>query len=114
MLFPRPTLVQILALAEIGASAFQLQTTLEQRRDVLEGATRIRRMGEEENDEEIETGKMPAYPRSMLKLELSDGSRVFKAIEYRSIGEVQLGETALGAKVGATQGLEADFSAPST
>ena len=58
-------------------------------------------MGEEENDEEVEEGKMPAYPRSMLRLDLSDGRRVMKAIEYRSIMELQLGETALGAKVSA-------------
>lgn len=67
---------------------------------MLDGATRIRRMGEEETDEEVEEGKLPAYPRGMLKMEVSDGRRVMKAMEYRRIGELKLGETALGAKVG--------------
>ena len=98
-LFSRPTLVQILSITEIGSSAFQLQTVVEQRRDVLEGTTRIRRMGEEDSEDEVEDGKLPAYPRGMLKLEISDGRRVMKAMEYRRIEELKLGETALGAKV---------------
>ena len=57
-------------------------------------------MDEEDEDEKIEEGKLPAYPRSMLKMEVSDGSRVIKAMEYRRIDALQLGETALGAKVG--------------
>ncbi len=56
-------------------------------------------MGEEDEDDEVEEGKLPAYPRGMLRLELSDGRRVMKAMEYRRIGELKLGETALGAKV---------------
>ena len=101
-LFPQPVLLQIVALTEIGSSAFQLQTVLEQRRDVLDGKTRIRRMGDEDDTGEMdlaELGKLPAYPRGMLKLELSDGRAVVKAMEYGRLGGLKLGETSLGAKV---------------
>ncbi|RXK42419.1 hypothetical protein M231_00409 [Tremella mesenterica] len=97
-LFPRPVLVQIMSITEIGSSAFQLQTVLEQRRDVLDGKTRIRRMDEEEEDEG-EDGRLPVYPRGMLKLELSDGRGVMKGLEYRRLGGLVLGETALGCKL---------------
>jgi RecQ-mediated genome instability protein 1 len=100
-LFPQPTLLQIISLTEIAASAFQLQTVLEQRRDVLDGASRIRRMDDEDTeDEEVGEGKLPSYPRGMLRLELTDGERVIKGIEYRRIEGLELGETALGCKVG--------------
>ncbi|ORY35741.1 hypothetical protein BCR39DRAFT_511855 [Naematelia encephala] len=100
ILFPSPVLVQLISLTEIGSSAFQLQTVLEQRRDVLEGATRILRMDEEEEqDHGVEEGKLPAYPRGMLQLEISDGRRVMAAMEYRRINGLVLGETALGAKL---------------
>ncbi len=57
-------------------------------------------MGDEEGDDGVEAGKIPDYPREMLKMEISDGRRVMKAMEYRRIGALKLGETALGAKVG--------------
>jgi hypothetical protein len=107
-LFPTSTLLQILSVTEIGSSAFTLQTVLEQRRDVLDGATRIRRMDDELISEggdadgaggAAEDGKLPAYPRSMLRMELTDGERVIKGIEYRRIETLVLGETALGCKV---------------
>lgn len=99
-LFPQPTLLQLISLTEIAASAFQLQTVLEQRRDVLDGASRIRRMDDEDTeDEEVGEGKLPSYPRGMLRLELTDGERVIKGIEYRRIEGLVLGETALGCKV---------------
>lgn len=106
-LFPRPVLLQVLSLTEIGSSAFQLQTVLEQRRDVLDGKTRIRRMDDDGDGagagggevDMAELGKLPAYPRGMLKLELSDGRGVIKAIEYGRLGALKLGETSLGAKV---------------
>ncbi|EIW68272.1 hypothetical protein TREMEDRAFT_63442 [Tremella mesenterica DSM 1558] len=87
-----------MSITEIGSSAFQLQTVLEQRRDVLDGKTRIRRMDEEE-EEEGEDGRLPVYPRGMLKLELSDGRGVMKGLEYRRLGGLVLGETALGSKL---------------
>lgn len=90
-------------MTEIGSSAFQLQTVAEQRKDILSGQTLIRRMDDEvvdEDDEEVDKGKLPVYPRGMLKLELSAGDgRVIKAIEYRRIGELRLGETSLGTKL---------------
>lgn len=91
---------------EIGSSAFQLHNVLEQRRDVLDGATRIRRMDDEEQeygegDEGVDRpgDKLPAYPRGMLKLQVSDGQQVVNAMEYKRIADLCLGETPLGAKV---------------
>ncbi|WVW85531.1 hypothetical protein I302_107569 [Kwoniella bestiolae CBS 10118] len=99
-LFPRPHILQIQHISEIGHSAFQIQHTMEQRSEVLSGQNLIRRMDdEEEGENELDNGKVPPYPRSMLKLELSDGRRVVKAMEYRRIGGLVLGQTSLGCKV---------------
>jgi RecQ-mediated genome instability protein 1 len=88
---------------EIGSSAFQLQTVAEQRKDIINGTTLIRRMDDEmdEDDEEaIKQGKMPVYPRGMLKFELGTGDGVvIDAIEYRRLPGIMLGETSLGAKL---------------
>lgn len=102
ILFPKPTLFQITSITEIGSSAFQLQTVAEQRKDILSGQTLIRRMDDEveDDEEEVHKGKLPVYPRGMLKLELSAGDgRVIKALEYRRISELRLGETSLGSKL---------------
>lgn len=97
VLFPRPTLVQLHSITEIGASAFALNTAREQRREVLSGATRIRGIDDDEDD--IDDSKLPAYPRSMLGFEVSDGRSTIRAFEYRRLPELQLGETRLGLKV---------------
>ena len=99
LLFQQPTILQIHSITEIGSSAVTLQNTLEQRRDVLSGKTRIRGMDEGEDEEELVPGKIPEYPRGMLKLELGDGRVKVRAIEYHRLGELKLGETALGCKV---------------
>ncbi|WWD19153.1 hypothetical protein CI109_103611 [Kwoniella shandongensis] len=99
ILFPRPTLLQIHAISEIGSSAFQIQTVMEQRSEVLSGASRIRRLDDDENEEEEEDGKVPPYPRGMLRLEVGDGRRVMRAMEYKRIGELVLGQTSLGCKL---------------
>lgn len=97
VLFSTPTILQIHTVAEIGNSAFQLRTTLEQRRDIISGATHIRRLGDEDVDNDI-TGP-PPYPRSMLAMDVSDGRTALRAIEYRRIPELVLGEAPLGTKV---------------
>jgi len=100
-LFFTPTLVQIHSIAEIGASAFTLKTTLEQRRDIISGATRIRRLEDEEEDatQAAKEKGPPPYARSMLSLLVSDGRTALRAIEYRRIPELTLGVTPLGTKV---------------
>jgi RecQ-mediated genome instability protein 1 len=103
-LFPVPTLVQIHSVAEIGASAFALNTTLEQRRDIISGATRIRRLEDEEDEQQAEKGP-PPYPRSMLVMDVSDGRTALRAIEYRRITGLTLGATPLGTKVSIRVGL---------
>jgi RecQ-mediated genome instability protein 1 len=77
-------------MTEIGSSAFQLQTVAEQRKDIINGTTLIRRMDDELDDDEeeqIKEGKT-----------LGDG-RVVDAIEYKKIPGILLGETSLGAKM---------------
>lgn len=101
VLFPRPTLVQLHSITEIGASAFALNTAREQRREVLSGATRIRGIDDDEDD--IDDSKLPAYPRSMLGFEVSDGRSTIRAFEYRRLPELQLGETRLGLKVSSAE-----------
>jgi RecQ-mediated genome instability protein 1 len=90
-------------MTEIGSSAFQLQTVAEQRKDIINGTTLIRRMDDEmdeEDEEAIKEGKMPVYPRGMLKFELTMGDGVVvDAIEYKKVGGILLGETSLGAKL---------------
>lgn len=99
-LFFTPTLVQVYRIAEIGASAFQLKTTLEQRRDVISGATRIRRLEDEEEDAPGQDDKgPPPYQRSMLSMLVSDGRTALRSIEYRRIPDLTLGVTPLGVKV---------------
>lgn len=55
---------------QIGSSAFNLQRILHDRQEARSGVAKIRRLV----GEEVEEGEEgPKYPRSMLKLELSDG-----------------------------------------
>ncbi|WVR09499.1 hypothetical protein IAU60_006567 [Kwoniella sp. DSM 27419] len=98
ILFPKPALLQIHALSEVGNSAFQIQTVREQRSEILSGQSRIRRLDDEAEDE-MEDGKVPPYPRSMLRLEVGDGRRIMKAMEYKRIAGLVLGQTSLGCKL---------------
>ena len=85
-------LVQIQGMTEIGHSAFSLQNVQQTRVDRadLAGLT-----GDDDEDE----GPIPSYPRSMLQFELTDGSQLIKAIEYRRLPDLELGVTPLGYKV---------------
>ena len=90
-----PILVQIMALTEIGHSAFSLMNFRQKKIDRadLSGLT------QGDNEGEADEGPVPNYPRSMLKLELSDGAIRLNAIEYRKIPELDLENTPLGFKV---------------
>ncbi|KAJ3993174.1 hypothetical protein F5050DRAFT_763719 [Lentinula boryana] len=91
-----PILVQIEAMTDVGVSAYSLNKTRlirEERRDAGEEQ-------EGEADDEVEgEGPIPNYTRSMLRLELSDGSTTLRAAEYRPIPELTLGGTPLGFKL---------------
>ena len=95
-------LVQIVDITEIGHSAFSL-TNVRQTRLDQEDLAGLARQNEEENenqdqvDEDI--GPIPKYPRSMLKLQLSDGTVTVPAIEVKRIPGLELGVTPLGCKV---------------
>jgi RecQ-mediated genome instability protein 1 len=97
---PGPYLVQILALTDIGHSAFQLKNTRQIRQERADmSALAIENENQEEGEEE---GPVPDYPRGMLRFELSDGSTLLPAIEYRKLPQLVLGVTPLGCKVDAT------------
>ncbi|THV07361.1 DUF1767-domain-containing protein [Dendrothele bispora CBS 962.96] len=91
-----PILVQIESITDIGVSAYDLNKIRETREERLAAGEQE----EGEGDVEIEgEGPIPKYPRSMLRLEISDGVTTIKAMEYRSIPELSLEETQLGCKV---------------
>ncbi|KAI0034240.1 hypothetical protein K488DRAFT_46011 [Vararia minispora EC-137] len=88
-----PILVQITSVTDIGHSAFSLQSVRQMRIDRADLA------GLAEQDGGEDDGPIPKYPRSMLRLELSDGTTTIKAIEYRRIPQLTLDDTPLGYKV---------------
>ncbi|KAL7417288.1 hypothetical protein BDY24DRAFT_377349 [Mrakia frigida] len=93
-------LVMVVSITEIGSSAFTLQRTLHDRQEARTGVAKIRRLvGEEEADDDEEGQEGPKYARGTLKLELSDGFRTVRAIEYKRISSLKLGETRLGSKL---------------
>ena len=95
-------LMQIVDITEIGHSAFSL-TNVRQTRLDQEDLAGLARQNEEENegqnqaDEDV--GPIPKYPRSMLKLRLSDGSITVPAMEFKRVPGLELGVTPLGCKV---------------
>ncbi|EPQ54219.1 hypothetical protein GLOTRDRAFT_11659, partial [Gloeophyllum trabeum ATCC 11539] len=86
-----PILVQISAITDIGQSAFSLQNVRQTRLDRADLAG----LGQEGDEDE---GPIPRYPRSMLRFQLSDGNLSIKAVEYRKLPQLELGETPLGYK----------------
>ncbi len=91
-----PILVEIISITEIGHSAFTLQNVRQAR---IERADLAGLSDEEGNNEEDENRRIPKYPRSMLRFQLSDGVTVLPAIEYRPLPDLKLGVTPLGFKV---------------
>lgn len=89
-------LVQIVALTEIGSSAFQLLQVHKAREEFEMGG--IVGLDGEEDEVDGARGK-PKYPRNMLRFKLSDGYIEADAIEYRSLPGLELGETPLGYKM---------------
>ncbi|KAI0044040.1 hypothetical protein FA95DRAFT_1497719 [Auriscalpium vulgare] len=88
-----PTLVEIVDMTDIGQSAFSLHNVRQTRIDRADLA------GLAEDDGGEDDGPVPRYPRSMLRLQLSDGTTTLNAIEFRKLPELELGETPLGYKV---------------
>jgi RecQ-mediated genome instability protein 1 len=88
-------LVQILALTEIGHSAFNLKNVHQTKKDKAD----LSGLAGGDNEDEADEGPIPNYPRSMLQFELSDGAITLKAMEYRRIPQLDLENTPLGFKV---------------
>lgn len=93
-----PILVQIMALTEIGHSAFSLMNVRQTKIDRAD-LSGLAQQGENNEDAEADEGPVPNYPRSMLQFELSDGTIKLNAIEYRKISQLDLENTPLGYKV---------------
>jgi RecQ-mediated genome instability protein 1 len=89
-----PVLCEVTDITEIGHSAFTLLNTRQQRNE-LEDLANLALDDGVENDE----GPCPDYPRTMLRLELTDGTTTVHAVECRKIPQLKLGETPLGYKV---------------
>ena len=94
-------LVQIVDITEIGHSAFSLMNVRQTRLDQEDLAGLARQNEENENQDQADedVGPIPKYPRSMLKLQLSDGTITVPAIEFQRIPGLELGVTELGCKV---------------
>ena len=90
-----PVLVQILALMEIGHSAFNLMNVQQAKKERAD----LSGLARGDDEDEAGEGSIPNYPRSMLQFELSDGAITLKAIEYRKIPQLDLEKTSLGFKV---------------
>jgi hypothetical protein len=96
-----PCLVEVVAIDEVGNSAFSLMNVRQARIDKADLAGLANAgAGEGQEGAEDDEGPIPKYPRSMLKLTLSDGTNTFKAMEFKRLPDLQLGETPLGYKVG--------------
>ncbi|KAG9123547.1 hypothetical protein FRC07_014776 [Ceratobasidium sp. 392] len=86
-------LCEVVAITEIGHSAFNLKNVRQARIDKEDLAGLA---GDLEDGEDY---SVPKYPRSMLRMQISDGHKTMRAIEYRRIPEFELGVTPLGIKV---------------
>ena len=94
-----PVLVQIIAIADIGISAFQLEQVRAAREERFAAGVGDEE-GEEDGDVDVEgEGPMPKYPRGILRFKLSDGHTTLEAMEYRHMPQISLGPTPLGYKV---------------
>ncbi|KAG6862495.1 hypothetical protein C0995_000042 [Termitomyces sp. Mi166 len=91
--------VEVIALTEIGHSAFSLnQTRLAREERIKEG--NIVDDPEQEGDIDVAgEGPMPKYSRGMLHFQLTDGTTTVPAIEYRALPQLSLQDTPLGIKV---------------
>ncbi|KIJ66997.1 hypothetical protein HYDPIDRAFT_85625 [Hydnomerulius pinastri MD-312] len=96
---PTALLVEIRSITEIAHSAFSLLNTHQTRLDRADLGLAQGDNNEQQQQVEEDEGPVPRFPRGMLKFELSDGCTVFRAVEYRSIEELELGATPLGFKV---------------
>jgi RecQ-mediated genome instability protein 1 len=102
-----PLLVQVVSITEIGASAFTLANVRQSRLDKADmtGLTKERDLDNEgdakdaEQDLDEEDVTMPSYPRSMISMMIDDGTTRIKAIEFKRVPKLVLGETPLGCKV---------------
>lgn len=94
---PIPLLVEIKSITEIAHSAFSLLNTHQTRLDRADLGLAQEENAEQHRDEDERP--VPRFSRGMLRFELSDGLTTFRAIEFRSLPQLELGTTPLGYKV---------------
>lgn len=89
--------VEVVSIMEIASSAFNLNQTRQAREERMKAGDVD---DEGEGDIEVEgEGPMPKYSRGMLKFQLTDGTTMLPAIEYRPLPDLSLESTPLGYKV---------------
>ncbi|KAK0450248.1 hypothetical protein EV421DRAFT_1323816 [Armillaria borealis] len=82
-----PVLVEIVSITDIGVSAYNLNKIRITRDERI--AAGEQEVGE--GDVEVEgEGPIPAYTRSMLRMDLSDGTIILKSMEYRPLKDLTL------------------------
>ena len=96
---PTPLLVEITSITEIAHSAFSLLNTHQTRIDRADLGLAQEEDEQAEQQRDEDEGPVPRFPRGMLRFELSDGLTTFRAIEFRSLPQLELGTTPLGYKV---------------
>ena len=90
--------VEVVSIMEIASSAFSLNQTRMAREERMKAGD----LNDEEGEGDIEVegeGPMPKYSRGMLKFQLTDGTTVLPAIEYRPLPDLSLENAPLGYKV---------------
>ena len=84
---------------EIAHSAFSLLNTHQTRIDRADLGLAQEEDEQAEQQRDEDEGPVPRFPRGILRFELSDGLTTFRAIEFWSLPQLELGKTPLGYKV---------------
>ncbi|KAH0585275.1 hypothetical protein H2248_008516 [Termitomyces sp. 'cryptogamus'] len=90
--------VEVVALTEIGHSAFSLNQTRIAREERMKEGNIVDDPDQEGDIDVAGEGPMPKYSRGMLHFQLTDGMTTVPAIEYRSLPQLSL-STRLGYKM---------------
>ncbi|KAG6900800.1 hypothetical protein C0993_000119 [Termitomyces sp. T159_Od127] len=92
-------LVEVVALTEIGHSAFSLNQTRLAREERMKEGNIVDDPNQEGDIDVAGEGPIPKYSRGMLHFQLTDGTTTVPAIEYRPLPQLSLQDTPLGYKL---------------
>ncbi|KAJ3513498.1 hypothetical protein NMY22_g15025 [Coprinellus aureogranulatus] len=97
-----PILLEIVHIAEIGVSAFELESVRQERAQIKHQRRieQVRRIVTPREDDAIQPRPiLPVYPRNRIKIYFTDGFTVLEAVECERLPDIVLGETPMGRKV---------------